>query len=440
MIKGIGIDLIEVDRIEKAISRNDRFLERVFSTAELDYLKTRNYNKFTVSGLFASKEAVSKALGTGINGFDWKDIEICKDHLGKPMVLLKRYAQNVAESRGIRDIHISISHDKENAISIAVAEGTQQRYGAESDMMTELIRESLFKRKSESHKGTYGRVGVIAGSKGMSGAPFLSSSSAMRTGSGLVYTIVPSSISEVVEIKSVEAIVKSFDDLGRGGFIKENIEDIIAYAEMLDVIAIGPGLGVDEDRVELVSEILKNSRIPVVVDADGLNCIAKNKAVLLNRTYPTVLTPHEGEFERLLKDEGMHGDIKMNREKYSMDFAKKYNVILALKGPRTIVCDGKDIYVNSTGNPGMATAGSGDVLTGIVASLIGQGIGAFEATKIAVYLHGLSGDIAKCEKGEYGLIARDIIESIPYAIKKLEGDKDEFIEKSKTCVDRDKSR
>ncbi len=422
MIKGIGIDLIELDRIEKAILKNDRFLQKVFSNSELEYLKSRDYNKSTVAGLFSSKEAVSKALGTGIRGFDWKDIEIERDHLGRPLVSLHGDAMKIAEKQGIQSVYLSISHDKEKAVTIAISEGTLTNLKLEADNNKDSMKNILVKRSAQSHKGTYGKIGIIAGSKGMSGAPFLSSSSALRTGSGLVYTIVPSSISLVLEIKSVEAIIKSFDDHKQGSFIKENIVEILDYIESLDVVAIGPGLSLTNDLVELVSMILKTFKKPVVVDADGLNCLSKNKEVLLGRKYKTVLTPHQGEFKRLLEDEGMDGELDENRAEYSMKFARKYNVILVLKGPRTIVCDGKSMYVNSTGNPGMATAGSGDCLTGIITSLIGQGIEVFTATKIAVYLHGLAGDIAKCEKGEYGIIARDIIEAIPYAIKKLEGE------------------
>lgn len=421
MIKGIGIDLIELERLDKAIKKNEKFLEKIFSKAELSFIESRSYNKSTISGIFSSKEAVSKALGTGISGFDWKDIEISHTSLGKPIVELKGKAKELSDRLGISAISLSISHDKEKAVSIAIAEGDSETYKSSN---LEVMSELLCKRNEKSHKGNFGRVGVVAGSRGMSGAPFLSSSAALRTGSGLVYSLVPSSISEIVEIKSVEAIVISFDDSGTGHFREDNLEDMLQYLYKLDVVAIGPGIGADRDRVELVRGILSNIDECVVVDADGLNCVAKSKEMLFNRQAPTVLTPHEEEFRRLLEGEEFYTkDLETNREIFSIEFAKKYNVILVLKGHNTIVCDGEEIYINSTGNAGMATAGSGDVLTGMITSLIGQGIETFSATKLAVFLHGLSGDIARDEKGEYGLIARDIIESIPYAIKKLEGER-----------------
>ncbi len=414
MIKGIGIDIIEVSRVENAVKKNRRFLDKIFSEREIEYIEKRNYNKFTIAGLFASKESVSKALGTGIRGFSWMDIEITHNSLGKPEVELKRNAKKLAEEKDINSISVSISHIKDQALSISIAEEIVCEKKEKSKDLNEL-ENILINRRKNSNKGTYGRVGVIAGSKGMTGAPFLSSSSALRTGSGLVYTMVPECISEIMSIKSVEAIVKSFKDNGEG-FSRACIKEIIDYSDSLDVIALGPGLGVDEDRIELVSEILKKVKVPIVLDADAINCICKNKGTLINRKQATILTPHPGEFSRLINID--IDKIESNREQYSMDFAKKYGIILVLKGNKTIVCDGNEIYINPTGNPGMATAGSGDVLTGMIASLVGQGIDAFKAAKMGVYLHGLAGDIVKEEKGEYGIIASDILNSIPFAIKK----------------------
>ena len=413
MIIGVGIDIIEVSRIENAIKKNSRFLIKTFSPKEIAYIKSRNYNSFTIAGLFASKESISKALGTGIRGFSWVDIEINHNSLGKPIVELKRNAKKIADDKNISDISLSISHIKDQAISISIAEGNNFVKKENNEFPNE-FKDIINTRDKESHKGSYGKVGIIGGSRGMSGAPFLSSLSALRTGSGLVYTIVPECISEIMQIKSVEAIVKPFKDNG-DGFSKYSIEEILDFSKKLDVIALGPGLGVDKDRVELVRQLLKQINCPIVLDADGINCINKNKDILKTRTQKTVLTPHVAEFSRLINVD--IETIESNREKYSMDFSKLFGVVLVLKGNQTIVCDGDELYINSTGNPGMATAGSGDVLTGMITSLIGQGIENFKAAKVAVYLHGLAGDIVKDEKGEYGMIASDIINSIPIAIK-----------------------
>lgn len=413
MIKGIGIDIIEVSRVETAYKKNKRFLEKVFSKEEISYIESRNFNSFTVSGLFSAKESVSKALGTGIRGFSWTDIEITHDSLGKPLVVLKNGARDIALKNNIDNIILSISHIKEQAISISLAEGNEMKGNFKS---FNEIKDILVKRDKNSHKGSYGKIGIIGGSKGMSGAPCLASSAALRTGSGLVYTMVPDIISDIVEIKSLEAIVKSFKS-GDEGFSKASIKEIIDFSSKLDVLALGPGLGLDLDRIELVDYLLKNSNCPLVLDADGINALAKSKDALKDTKKKIVLTPHSMEFSRLINVDV--ATIEANRKKYALEFAKKYEVVLVLKGHETVVCDSKRVYINTTGNPGMATAGSGDVLTGIITSLLGQGIESFNAAKLGVYLHGLAADMVKEEIGEHGLIASDIIKSIPFAIKRI---------------------
>lgn len=412
MIKGIGIDIIEVPRIEAAYKKNKRFLEKLFTDTEISYVKSRSFNSFTIAGLFSAKESVSKALGTGIRGFSWTDIEITHDDLGKPLVELKNNARDIALEKKIENVMLSISHIKEQAISISVAEGSEMK---NKSINVKEIKNILINRDKNSHKGTYGKIGIIGGSKGMSGAPFLASSSALRTGSGLVYTIVPDVISTVLEIKTLEAIVKSFKSSDKG-FSKSSIKDILDFSSKLDVLALGPGLGLDIDIIEFVRKLLENIKCPIVLDADGINAISENREILKNIEQKAVLTPHPMEFSRLINVDVE--DIQNNREKYSMEFAREYKVVLVLKGHKTIVCDGENLYINSTGNPGMATAGSGDVLTGMITSLIGQGIEVFNAAKLGVYLHGLAADIVKEEIGEHSLIASDIINAIPFAIKR----------------------
>lgn len=415
MINGIGIDTVEISRIKKVVSRSEKFLEKIFSKQELKYIESRNYNASTIAGMFSAKESVSKTLGTGIRGFDWTDIEIIHDDLGKPTVKLNRGAKDIADEKCLKNIIVSISHDKEKAMSIALGENVDYKKIEENKNFLD-VKDILIKRDKNSHKGTYGKVGVIGGSKGMSGAPYITSLSALRTGSGIVYTMVPDSISTVLEIKSIEAIVKAFKCNGEG-FTITNIEDVIIGCENLDAIALGPGMGVDYERIELVSEILKRVSLPVVVDADAINCLGENKEILKNRENPTILTPHLAEFSRLIEVD--IDEIQKNREKYSQKFAREHGVVMVLKGRNTVVCDEKNIYINTTGNPGMATAGSGDALTGMISSFLGQGLTAYEAAKLGVYLHGVAGDIAAMDKGEYSLITRDIVSAIPYAIKTI---------------------
>lgn len=285
----------------------------------------------------------------------------------------------------------------------------------------ENIRGLLKKRKASSHKGDYGRVGIIAGSIGMAGAVNLTSRAALRTGSGLVYSIVPESLELILSIKLTEAIIKPIGDKNIGYFTKDSLEQILKATKNMDALALGPGLGIDEERIYLVGELIKNINIPLVIDADGLNCLSKNINILKEVNYPIILTPHHGEMSRLLGRDIKN--IESNRVKYAKEFSQKYNVFTVLKGHKTLVASPEgDIYINHTGNPGMATAGSGDVLTGIIVSLLGQGLKPFDSARLGVYLHGLAGDLAKEDKGEFGLIAGDILEKIPLGIMKyMEG-------------------
>lgn len=272
-------------------------------------------------------------------------------------------------------------------------------------------------REKNTHKGSYGKVGIVAGSLGMTGSVCMSSLSAMRSGSGLVYTIVPNSISDIVSIKLTECVIRYIGVNTDGFFSANDIPQIMKSIEDCDCIVLGPGIGTDKETKKVVNYILMNYKRPIVLDADGLNCITDDLNVFNNRKEPTVITPHPKEFERLLKN----SDIKYkDRVSTAIEFSDKYNVITLLKGYNTVIANKNNKFnINPTGNPGMATAGSGDVLAGIIASFIGQGINPYDATCCAAFIHGLAGDLVSQDKGEYGLIATDIIEKIPYAICKI---------------------
>ena len=418
MLIGNGVDIVKVSRIERLLKdKKDRFLGRVFTKNEIEYINDVNYNPQTISGIFAAKEAMSKLLGTGIGKVSWKDIEILHNHKGAPYVKLYNKGMKISKELGIKNIKLSISHEKEYAIAFVIGENNYDEINVK---ISDKIKNILPRRKTNSHKGTFGRVGVIAGSRGMTGAPYLTTMAALRSGSGLVYTIIPNSLNKILSIKLTEAIIKPVEDGNTGHFIPDSFDDIKNIIDEMDVLAIGPGIGVDEDRFELVNKILLTYKKPIVLDADGINCISKyNPDILYNRKADIVITPHPGELSRLLKVD--ISDIQKKRIEYSKQVSNKYNVIMVLKGANTVVANAKgDIYVNPTGNSGMATAGSGDVLTGIITSFIGQGIDSYEASILGVYCHGLAGDLAKVDKGEYGIIAGDILDNIPYSLKKLE--------------------
>lgn len=426
MIKGTGVDIVKLERIEKIVaSKRDYFLEKIFTSTERNYIIEKKFHIGTIGGMFAAKEAVSKVFGLGIGKIGWKDIEVLHDEKGKPCIMLRGNAAMLANEKGIENIHLSITHEKEYSVAYAIGEGNCNNEVGQMNINSikdeEMFKEFLPIRRKDSHKGTYGRIGVIAGSKGMTGALYLSTLAALRSGSGLVYGIVPESLSTILSIKAAEVIIKPVEDEGKGFFNLHSLTDVMKIIEDMDTIALGPGLGVDDERIKFVEEILKNTDKPIVLDADGINCCSLAPDILQKKKGELVITPHPGELARLL---GVSiGEIQKNREKYAKLTSENFNVITVLKGSNTIVADKEGtIYVNKTGNPGMATAGSGDVLTGIISSFIGQGIESKRAAMLGVYLHGVAGDLAKSQKGEYGIIASDIVEYIPYAIMRLESD------------------
>lgn len=400
----VGIDILKNDRIKDILDKNrDGFYRRIFSDIEIEYISMKNHDYRSVAGLFAAKEAVSKLLGTGIGQIGWKDIEILHNDRNKPYVSINKKLKSKLYDIDNDSIELSISH--ENEFSIAFAVGYKQ--GVYENYIPKDIRSILPKRELNSHKGTFGKVGIIAGSKGMTGAPYLSSMAALRSGSGIVYSIVPEEIADVMSMKSVELIVKGYND----------ILELKEFISKLDGLVVGPGLGQNDDVRKLVKTILEIYNGPLVLDADGINSI-DDYNVLNNREGVTIITPHPGELARLLSK-----DIKEIQDKriyYSKYSSEKYNVITVLKGYETLVTHKDNSYKNMTGNSGMATAGSGDVLAGMIISFICQGIDPFEACKLATYAHGLAGDLAKIDKGEYGLIATDILNFIPEALKRIQ--------------------
>ena len=274
------------------------------------------------------------------------------------------------------------------------------------------VRRSLPRRDPEGHKGTFGKVLCVCGSVGYTGAPIFAGRGAVRTGSGLVFLAVPESVWPVAAVKSDEAMPFPMPEAeGRLSLLAE--ESIRRRAESCDAVLIGCGLGRGWQTDALVRNLLTIEK-PMVLDADGLNALSGREELLQKRAAPTILTPHEGEFLRL------GGDLSAGREAAAAAFSEKYGVYLVLKGHRTVVAapDGR-LAVNGTGNSGMAKGGSGDVLAGMILSLLGQGCEAFAACCTAVWLHGRAGDLAAADKGERGMTPTDLLEQIPYAMKDL---------------------
>ena len=397
-----GIEIVGNKRIEKLLEKGrDSFYRRIFTEAEQAYLSEKNHNPQTAAGMFAAKEAISKLLGTGIGAISWRDMEIVHEDSGRPYLVPSKALYSTMDAMGIREIELSISNEEE--FSVASATGYMQNCLRVPDN----VPFRLPKRPFDSHKGDFGRIGVIGGSHGMLGAVHLASYGALKSGAGLVYAILEKELARIFSAKATEVITREADD----PYVYRQA------MEPLDVLILGPGLGTGKKQRELVEDSLLYFQKPIVVDADALNILSDNPSLIRHRSSPAIVTPHPGEMGRLLRMSTE--EIQKDREAAAKKFSTTYGVITVLKGHRTIVTDGERLYLNETGNPGMATAGSGDVLSGIAGSFLAQLKDPYEAAVLAVCVHGMAGDLAKKNKGEYGMIASDILESIPYAVDAL---------------------
>lgn len=280
-------------------------------------------------------------------------------------------------------------------------------------------------RPPYSHKGDYGHVLIVAGSRGKTGAAMMAARACMRTGAGLVTIGVPESLVDLFQMRVLEEMVLSLPDRGDGTLSSQAYKVILNFlSEKADLLCIGPGIGVSEEIKGLIRELLRSLNKTAVIDADAINSIT-DRAILRECKASLILTPHPGEMVRLLQRSGIKidaSDLEKDRIEKARSFSIDTGINLVLKGVPTITAspDGRAV-INTTGNPGMASAGSGDVLTGMIGALVGQGLKPFEASALGVYLHGLAGDIAASCKGDLSLIASDIIESIPEAFKEVRG-------------------
>lgn len=261
-------------------------------------------------------------------------------------------------------------------------------------------------RPVDAHKGTFGRVLIVAGSRGMSGAACLAGLGALRGGAGLVHVAVPAGIQPIVAGYEPSYLTSDLAEDAAGRIASSSLEPLQARLTGMSAAAIGPGLGQSEGVQHVVRQLYATAGCPLVVDADGLNALAGSPLLDAFPTAPRILTPHPGEFARLT---GLSTEqIQSNRETVALEFARRTGTILLLKGAGTVITDGRRLAINDTGNPGMATGGCGDVLTGIIAALLAQGLAAFEAAQLGAWLHGRAGDLASEHLSCCGLIASDL--------------------------------
>lgn len=275
-------------------------------------------------------------------------------------------------------------------------------------MTRRFLWELLPLRRSETHKGDYGRVLLLCGSEGLTGAARLAAKAALRAGSGLVYLGVPEVIYPIIAAGAGSEIVFPLPCDEKGRLCLASLPAIEKRLAGMDAVLFGPGLGRSEEMTALTEKLLSVCRVPLVLDADGINALEGHIDILRGAACPIVLTPHDGEYSR------MGGNPKADdRILDAMQMAERTGAVILLKGHRTLITDGVNVYRNQTGNPGMATGGSGDVLAGILVSFLGQHIMPLEAAAAAAFVHGAAGDLAAAEIGEYGLIPEDVVLRIP---------------------------
>lgn len=281
-----------------------------------------------------------------------------------------------------------------------------------------LFNKAVFNRPDDSNKGTLGSLLCICGSYGMAGAAIMAGKAALRCGIGLLKIAVPKSIYPVCATNILESVYYPLEETSNGVISSKNTDFLLEMCEKSSAVVMGCGLSVCDDTKNLVQSVITNCEKPLVIDADALNCICNKPEILKNLKAPAIITPHPGEMARLLHSTPK--TVNSNRENTAIDFAKKFGVVTVLKGEGTIIAspDG-EVYINHTGNSGMATGGSGDVLSGIIGSLLAQGASPINAAAAGVFLHGTIGDLAAEKLGKISMLPTDMIDMIPTAYLKL---------------------
>ena len=274
----------------------------------------------------------------------------------------------------------------------------------------ELVLSLLPDRNPWGHKGNFGKLLLLCGSRGYTGAAFFAAMGALRSGAGLVFLGVPESIYGIEAVKLNEPVIFPLPDAG-GRLSVDAVPEILTRFPQMDAVLVGPGLGQSEGTLAVVRAVLEKAECPVVVDADGINVLSAHRDLLRGRKLPTILTPHDGEFARL------GGVIGEDRMAAAAALAEELGCVVLLKGHETCITDGVNGYINPTGNPGMAVGGSGDVLAGVITALLGVGLPPLEAAACGAWLHGAAGDRCAAELGQYGMLPTDMLSALPRLMK-----------------------
>ena len=394
----VGVDVTVVDRIAAALERHPRFAQKIYTEGEQRYSAGRPQRW---ASRWAAKEAVMKLYSSqGERMPAYRDIEVVRARGGPPRVHVRGEATPIA---------LSLTHDGGLAIAVAVSRTPRRR--ALPEAPADLL---LAARPDDGHKGTFGRVVVVAGSRGFTGAPKLAALGAARGGAGLVEVCVPASIHSIVAAGCLEVMPTALADGGTGTLRTEGVEQLRERLRGADALVIGPGLGRALDTVPALLEILTDLPCPAVVDADALNIAAEAGFDWRRCGRPVVLTPHPAEMGRLarMSTDAVQGD----RNGLAQRYADEHGVIVVLKGAETVIAGAAhDLHVDKHRVVALATGGTGDVLSGLIGSMLAQGLAPRDAAIAGVTIHAQAGLMVQARRGRAGALASDVIETLPAA-------------------------
>jgi NAD(P)H-hydrate epimerase len=413
--KGIKIleitSLDELEAVKDNILKNDIFIDAIFGTGLTSGVK--GYYTDIINFINSSKKFI---LSVDIpSGLSSDTGEIIGEHIRADLTValclpkIGEILYPAAEYIGELDI-----------VDIGIPELIINNRDIETNLIEERDAVRILpKRRPDTHKGTYGHLAVIAGSRGKGGAAALSSISALRAGAGLVTLALPERLNIAFEVGIPEVMTLPLPDTKYGTIDKPAYKILLKFLEGKSAVLIGPGLTTNPSTSSLIKNLIKQISCPMLIDADGLNIIADKIELLKDKPSPVIVTPHPGEMARIFNKTSK--EIQANRIESSKRLAVEYRLYVILKGARTIIATPEgDIYINPTGNPGMATAGTGDVLSGIIAGFLCQGLSAKDSSILGVYLHGMAGDIAAENMSQTALIAGDLLKTFPEAVKQIE--------------------
>ena len=414
MTPRVGVDVAAIPRIVEAHRRfGSRFLHKFLSDREIAYCGD---SPERWAGRWAAKEAIGKAMPTGVPRPRMRDVEILPSDDGRPHV---RVAP--ATTLAGREVDVSIAHDGHFAVAVAVIPETPSptlpaRGGEEPRDLPDGFR--LPARPRDGHKGTFGTVVVLAGSQGFTGAAYLASMGAARAGAGIVRLLVAQSIYPILAEKCTEVIVGPVPEISPGVVGHASLSGILRGFAGADAGVIGPGIGRDASTRRLIEDLVPRVAAPVVLDADALNLLSEHRSILPRLSPQIVLTPHPAEFGRL---SGLQTSaVQQDRRGVASRFAKAWNKVVVLKGAGTVIAapDGR-VTLNPISTPALASGGTGDVLAGLIGGLMAQKLPPFEAAVTGVHLHSLAGTDLEASIGQAGVLASDLLPQIPRVMERL---------------------